>query len=66
MSQQWTSMGVDAQTMNLAKTWMLSPEGRAGWVLCAVAFLIATLVLFAVGGGALGARLFSRHRRPAD
>jgi hypothetical protein len=66
MSQQWTSMGVDAQTIALAKSWMLSPEGRAGWVLCAIAFLMATLLLFAVGGGALGARLLGRSRRPEN
>ena len=66
MSQQWTSMGVDAQTIALAKSWMLSPEGRAGWVLCAITFLMATLLLFAVGGGALGARLLGRSRRPAE
>lgn len=66
MSQEWTSMGVDAQTIAFAKTWMLSPEGRAGWVLCAIALLMATLVLFAVGGGALGARLLARSRRPEN
>ena len=66
MSQQWTSMGVDAQTIALAKSWMLSPEGRAGWVLCAITFLMATLLLFAVGGGALGARLLGRPRRSAE
>jgi hypothetical protein len=62
ISQQWTSMGVDAQTIALAKTWMLSPDGRAGWVLCAITFLMAALLLFAVGGGALGARLLGRRR----
>jgi hypothetical protein len=62
MSQQWTSMGIDAQTITFAKTWMLSPEGRAGWVLCAIAFLMAALLLFAVCGGALGARLLGRPR----
>ena len=50
----------------LPKSWMLSPEGRAGWVLCAITFLMATLLLFAVGGGALGARLLGRPRRSAE
>ena len=66
MNQQWTSMGVDPHTIAEAKAWMLSPEGRAGWVLCAVAFLVATLLLFAVAGGVLGARLLGRPRRPAE
>ena len=36
MSQQWTSMGVDAQTIAQMKAWLLPPEGRAGWLLAAV------------------------------
>jgi hypothetical protein len=63
MSQQWASMGTDPQTAALAKAWMLSPEGRAGWVLFAVAFLIVTLLLSAAAGGALSARLFTQSRR---
>jgi len=63
MSQEWTTMGVDAQTIALVKTWMLSPEGRAGWILCAITFLMVTLLLFAAGGGALGARMLARSRR---
>ena len=66
MSQEWTSMGVDAKTIALAKTWMLSPEGRAGWALFAIAFLMVALLLFAIGGGALGARLLARPRRPEN
>ena len=65
MNQQWTSMGVDAQTIALAKSWMFSAEGRAGWVLFAATFLMAVLLVFAVGGGALGARLLNRPRRSA-
>lgn len=64
MSQQWTSMGIDAQTIALAKTWLLSPEGRAGWVLGAVLFLMAALLLVATAGGALGARFHARSSRP--
>jgi len=64
MSQQWSSMGTDPQTVAMAKALMLSPEGRAGWILCVVAFLMVSLLLFAVAGGALSARLFARFRRP--
>jgi hypothetical protein len=64
MSQQWTSMGVDAQTIAFTKAWLLSPEGRAGWVLCAMLVLASALLLFAVAGGALGARMLARSRRP--
>lgn len=64
IAQQWESAGVDAATIALAKTWLLSPEGRAGSMLGAILFLAAALLLFAVAGGALGARLLARARRP--
>lgn len=64
MAQQWASMGVDAPTIVLAKSWLLSPEGRAGSILSGILFLVVGLLFFAVGGGALGARLLARTRRP--
>jgi len=64
MAQQWATMGVDATTVALLKAWLLSPEGRAGFVLGGVLFLVVGLLFFAVGGGALGARLLARSRRP--
>jgi len=64
VAQQWSSAGVDAQTINTYKGWLLSPEGRAGAMLSAILFLVTILVFFAVGGGALGARLQARTRRP--
>jgi hypothetical protein len=64
LSQQWQTMGVDAQTIVLAKAWLLSPEGRAGWVFGAMLFFAAGLLLFAVAGGALGARWLAHSRRP--
>lgn len=63
ISQQWATMGVDAPTITLAKTWLLSPEGRAAWVLCVLAFLMGAMALFAAAGGALGARWIARSRR---
>jgi hypothetical protein len=61
---QWTAAGVDAQTITLYKAWLLSPEGRAGSMLSAILLLVTALIFFAVGGGALGARLQARSRRP--
>ncbi len=63
MTQQWTAMGVDVQTMASAKAWLLSPEGRAGWVLFGICFLLATLLVLGVAGGALGARFLARPPR---
>jgi hypothetical protein len=64
MVQQWASMGVDASTIATTRAWLLGPEGRAGSMLSAVLFLSVGLLFFAVGGGALGARLLARSRRP--
>lgn len=60
--QQWTFMGVDSQTIQTLKAWLVSPSGRAGWVLGAMSLLVVGLLLFAVAGGALGARLMARTR----
>jgi hypothetical protein len=64
VAAQWAAAGVDAQTIAVYKNWLLSPEGRAGAMLSAVLLLVSMLVFFAVGGGALGARLQARVRRP--
>jgi hypothetical protein len=64
MVQQWTSMGVDTSTIAVTRAWLLAPEGRAGSMLSAILFLGAGLLFFAIGGGALGARLLARSRRP--
>jgi hypothetical protein len=63
IARQWTSAGVDAQTIALYKSFLLSPEGRAGSMLSAILLLVSALIFFAVGGGALGARLQARARR---
>lgn len=63
-NQQLTSMGDSAQAVAMLKTWLLSPEGRAAWVLCAMSFLVAALLACAMAGGALGARMHVRRRRP--
>jgi hypothetical protein len=43
---------------------MLSPEGHAGIEAFGMASNALFLLLFAAGGGALGARLLARSRRP--
>jgi len=64
MNQQWTTRGVDAQSMSVLNGMLQSPEGRAGWVLGTVAFLMAALLVSAASGGALGAHFLARARRP--
>lgn len=64
MSQQSAPTGVDAQTITATRALLLSPEGRAGIVVGAITFFVAGLLLFAVAGGAIGARLLARTRRP--
>lgn len=60
---QGIALGADRQALAAFKAMMISPQGRAGMVLSAVVFLMATLVLFAIAGGALSARLLARTRR---
>jgi hypothetical protein len=64
--QEWTAMGVDAQTMAVLKGFVLSPQGRAGWLLGAMACLMAALLVSAAAGGALSAHLLARTRRPQN
>jgi hypothetical protein len=60
---QEAALGADAQNVAAIKALILSPEGRAGFVLFMIAFLMGTLVLFAIAGGALSARMLTRTRR---
>jgi hypothetical protein len=46
------------------QAWLASPEGHAGIWACGFAFNSILLLFFAIGGGALGARLLARSRRP--
>jgi hypothetical protein len=61
---QGIAVGADAQNLAAAKALMMSQEGRAGLILFTIAILMGTLVLFAIAGGALGARMLTRTRRP--
>jgi len=46
------------------QTWMASPDGRAGMWALGFALNSMFLLFFAVAGGALGARILARKRRP--
>ena len=63
---QGIAVGADAQNLAAVKVLMMSPEGRAGLILFTVAVLMVTLVLFAIAGGALGARMLKRAPRPEN
>jgi hypothetical protein len=66
MTQQLASqMGVtDAAQAKAQEAWMLSPEGHAGIEAFGFASNSLFLLFFAAGGGALGARMLARSRRP--
>ena len=58
-------MGVLDQTqLQAQRNLMLSPEGHAGIETFGMASNALFLLLFAAGGGAMGARLLARSRRP--
>lgn len=65
-SQQfYGQLGIQDQGHLLAqKNMMLSPEGHAGWVAFDIVGWELFLVICAAAGGALGARLLARSRRP--
>jgi hypothetical protein len=67
VSRQWQSMNTDPQTSAILKSWLAwlqTPEAKAGWILFGMALLALAMLAFATLGGALGARLLARSRRP--
>jgi hypothetical protein len=63
-NQQFQAMSADPQAVSIVRNLLLSPEGRAGIILSWVLFLEVGLLVFAAAGGALGARMLTRSRRP--
>lgn len=51
-------------TFDQIQSWLASPEGHAAVWTFSIAFNCVFLVLFAVAGGALGARMLARRRQP--
>jgi len=64
VSQQMQTMSADTQALTEFKNLLLSVEGRAGLMLTAMMVLEVALLLVAAAGGALGARMMARPRRP--
>jgi len=70
LTQQWTAgmASADAAQAQSARTqiqnFMLSPEGHAGFEAFGFAINGVFLLFFAAGGGAFGARMLIRNRRP--
>lgn len=69
MSQQLlTKMGASTDEIQASmapqRNLMLSPEGHAGFQTAGLAWSCLLMVLFAVAGGALGARTLGKTRRP--
>ena len=64
MRQQAQTMSADVQMAAAVKALLLSPEGRAGSMLVGMGCLELALLGFAAAGGAIGARLLARTRRP--
>ena len=64
LAQMGTANAQSAQVAQSLQSWMLSAEGRAGLPLSGLAVVAAILVVLAVAGGALGAKLAAAPRRP--
>jgi hypothetical protein len=64
MESQMSASADAAQQLEAQRRFMLSPEGRAGFMTMGLVLYCGLLVLLAVGGGALGARILARSHRP--
>jgi len=60
----WSALGLDASYAATMKARMLTPQGQAEAFLSLTGELAVGLLIFAMAGGALGARFLARPRRP--
>jgi hypothetical protein len=60
VNQQLSMANADAGAITTVKNLLLSPEGRAGSMFGGMALLEAGLLLFAVAGGAIGAKMVGK------
>jgi hypothetical protein len=64
IAQQVEAVSTNAQALSAFQAFVLSPEGKAGMIFAGMLLLEVALLGFAVAGGAFGARLIARTRRP--
>lgn len=64
LETQMTAPANAVQQIDAQRKWMLSPEGHAGVQTLGLAWYCVLLILFAVAGGAIGARMLGQRRRP--
>jgi hypothetical protein len=64
MTEVWSAIGLDAPTVAVLKANALTPQGRAEASLSMTGGLASALLVFAIAGGALGARFLARPRQP--
>jgi hypothetical protein len=64
LNQQVQTMNADPQGVAVVRGILASAEGRAGMMLCVLLVLEVGLLVFAAAGGAIGARMVTRSRRP--
>ena len=58
------SAPVNVGQADAQRRWMLTAEGHAGFQTMGLAWYCFLLMLFAIAGGSLGARIIGRRRRP--
>lgn len=66
LNQQIQTSNPDPQAIAIMRGILASPEGRAGLMLLFLLLAEAALLVFAAAGGALGARMAVRSRRPSS
>jgi len=64
LNQQVQTMNADPQGVAIVRGILASAEGRAGMMLAVLLVLEVALLVFAAAGGAIGARMVARSRRP--
>lgn len=65
LNQQVQTMNADPQGVAMVRGILASPQGRAGMMLGVLLVLEVALLVFAAAGGAIGARIAARTRRPS-
>jgi hypothetical protein len=62
----WNTSGLDVQKVTDEKALLLRPQAQAEGFILLTCLLVSSLLVFAVAGGAMGARLLARPSRPEN